>query len=194
MSFAGQMTIFDYLTPNREIEGVLKTGSQLSGGKMRIYALYLLEKKKAARARFLADEYGTGGRSFCYDDRRGYAGWSKKGIEVLFYDVDNRQAYTWQQADEIIMELIDRGMYMTEEDMAAFEKATENGIIYPEAGHEYPPKRHGKSRWERPDKVCRTCENWKKATDGTWNCFVDTIVRSTNPDGSCEYWEPAEEE
>lgn len=136
------MTIFDFLntTPD-DLEEVLRGGSMFTGGKNRIFALYHVEKDARKRAKWLAKEYGIGGRSIYFpDERRGFVNYDAKGVRIDGFNFEGEQKYTWKEADTAIKKLIDTGRYMTEKDMESWDRLeiSMDNIPYPKPAYIYP--------------------------------------------------------
>lgn len=134
----GQMTIFDYLNQTDDLGEVLRRGSQYSGGKIRIYALYKHEKNRELRKKWLAKEYGMGGRSHqLLNGENGFVDFNVGGIRLYSFHSDYEKRYTWKEAEDRIRTLIDNNMYMTDGEMEKWNALAKHP--YPEPAHRYPP-------------------------------------------------------
>lgn len=136
------MTIYDFLnTEPDDLEEVFRGGSMFTGGKNRIFALYHVEKDARNRARWLAAEYGIGGRSIYLPGyRRGFVKFDAKGVRIDGFNFEGEQKYTWKEADTAIRKLIETGRYMTEKDMESWDRLdiSMDRIPYPRPAYIYP--------------------------------------------------------
>ena len=95
---------------------LIEQGSSFEHGKYRIYSYFLMHKDPKERAKFLSDEYGTGGAS---GGRIGNDH-SSKGL-VVFGGLgrgDSAAFLKWNQVAKRIDELIREDKYMTDKEIA----------------------------------------------------------------------------
>lgn len=90
-------------------------GSGFEDGKFRIKQFYD-EKKPTNKelADFLKNEYGTGGHSG--DEKIAYVDHDSKGI-FFTLRTDEKFKFTWSEAAEMTAEIIDKGEYITQDDI-----------------------------------------------------------------------------
>ncbi len=110
---------FETKTPEQELtEQILKGGSGVSGGKIRIYTEYLQNPYEKDFVRFLSKEYGIGGRGGPdgideMHDGKGIR-FSKKNTETGETEVAVN--LKWEQAAVKIADLIDEENYLNDEE------------------------------------------------------------------------------
>ena len=110
---------FETKTPEQELtEQILKGGSGVSGGKIRIYTEYLKNPYEKDFVRFLSKEYGIGGRGGPdgideMHDGKGIR-FSKKNTETGETEVAVN--LKWEQAAAKIADLIDEENYLNDEE------------------------------------------------------------------------------
>lgn len=115
---------FETKTPEQELtEQILKGGSGVSGGKVRIYTEYLKNPYEKDFARFLSREYGIGGRGGPdgideMHDGKGIR-FSKKNTETGETEVAGN--LKWEQAAAKIADLIDEENYLNDEEKEEYD-------------------------------------------------------------------------
>ena len=115
---------FETKTPEQELtEQILKGGSGVSGGKIRIYTEYLQNPYEKDFVRFLSKEYGIGGRGGPdgideMHDGKGIR-FSKKNTETGETDVAVN--LKWEQAAAKIADLIDEENYLNDEEKEEYD-------------------------------------------------------------------------
>ncbi|WP_207645695.1 phage NrS-1 polymerase family protein [Peptostreptococcus sp. D1] len=98
-----------------EIDRYLSSGSNVSGGKERIYNFFREAHTTEERANFLKDEYGTGGQTHALSGARESNEWhDAKGIK-LEKENCNDIFLNWNQAAKRIENLIENGKYIQED-------------------------------------------------------------------------------
>ena len=133
-----------FFIDDEEIEHVLASGSGFAGGKRRIAVLFEKEGNPKARADYLKEEYGTGGRSHTFlDGSRGFVDYSSRGMLIRRYGYDIEKRLHWRQVERHLQEMIDEERYLTQpekDDLAALEAEylDVGGIPLPEPGHTFP--------------------------------------------------------
>ena len=114
---------FETKTPEQELtEQILKGGSGVSGGKVRIYTEYLKNPYEKDFVRFLSKEYGIGGRGGPdgideMHDGKGMR-FSKKNIETE--EVEIAVNLKWEQVAVKIADLIDGDNYLNEREQKEY--------------------------------------------------------------------------
>ena len=114
---------FDEKTPEEKFtEQILKDGSGVSGGKIRIYTEYMKNPYEKDFARFLSREYGIGGRGGPdgideMHDGKGMR-FSKKNIETE--EVEIAVNLKWEQVAVKIADLIDGDNYLNEREQKEY--------------------------------------------------------------------------
>ena len=115
---------FDEQTPEEKFtEQILKGGSGVSGGKIRIYTEYLQNPYEKDFVRFLSKEYGIGGRGGPdgideMHDGKGIR-FSKKNTETGETEVAVN--LKWEQAAAKIADLIDEENYLNDEEKEEYD-------------------------------------------------------------------------
>ena len=115
---------FETKTPEQELtEQILKGGSGVSGGKIRIYTEYLQNPYEKDFVRFLSKEYGIGGRGGPdgideMHDGKGIR-FSKKNTETGETEVAVN--LKWEQAAAKIADLIDEENYLNDEEKDEYD-------------------------------------------------------------------------
>ena len=115
---------FETKTPEQELtEQILKGGSGVSGGKIRIYTEYLQNPYEKDFVRFLSKEYGIGGRGGPdgideMHDGKGIR-FSKKNTETGETEVAVN--LKWEQAAAKIADLIDEENYLNDEEKEEYD-------------------------------------------------------------------------
>ena len=121
----------------------LASGSGFANGKERIAAYYTEHHSAKERTTFLKQEYGTGGRSWTFQDgSNGFLDYDASGIKLRSYPNGQEQRLKWPEVEKRIHVLIATGQYLdgpeqtvpdekdtrTEGDILR-EKLAERGII-----------------------------------------------------------------
>ena len=115
---------FDEQTPEEKFtEQILKGGSGVSGGKIRIYTEYKKNPYEKDFARFLSREYGIGGRGGPdgideMHDGKGIR-FSKKNTETG--EIEVAVNLKWEQAAAKIADLIDEENYLNDEEKEEYD-------------------------------------------------------------------------
>ena len=115
---------FEEKTPEEKFtEQILKDGSGVSGGKIRIYTEYMKNPYEKDFVRFLSKEYGIGGRGGPdgideMHDGKGIR-FSKKNIETE--EVEIAVNLKWEQAAAKIADLIDEENYLNDEEREEYD-------------------------------------------------------------------------
>ena len=123
----------------------LASGSGFANGKERIAAYYTEHHSAKERTTFLKQEYGTGGRSWTFQDgSNGFLDYDASGIKLRSYPNGQEQRLKWPEVEKRIHVLIATGQYLDEqksEEIAANRyqvivyHRTENGF---DERREYP--------------------------------------------------------
>lgn len=88
-------------------------GTDFEGGKFRVADFYQANPSKKDFADFLKNEYGIGGHSG--DGPVKFADHDSKGIEITL--TTGKENFTWNDVAKVISELIEKGEYITQEDI-----------------------------------------------------------------------------
>ena len=123
----------------------LASGSGFANGKERIAAYYAEHHSAKERTAFLKQEYGTGGRSWTFQDgSNGFLDYDASGVKLRSYPKGQEQRLKWSEVEKRIHVLIATGQYLDEqksEEIAANRyqvivyHRTENGF---DERREYP--------------------------------------------------------
>ena len=123
----------------------LASGSGFEYGKERIAAYYAEHHSAKERTAFLKQEYGTGGRSWTFQDgSNGFLDYDASGVKLRSYPKGQEQRLKWPEVEKRIHVLIATGQYLDEqksEEIAANRyqvivyHRTENGF---DERREYP--------------------------------------------------------
>lgn len=126
---------YEEITPDfteEELNNVLRRGSGVEGGKIRIYHLYQRTLSKKERASFLKEEYGWSGStldiqgsSFSMMDCR-----LSKGITIIkkINNEDYERVMKWSEVEERIGLLIRQNEYLNEEELKLVQSKKEESI------------------------------------------------------------------
>ena len=121
----------------------LASGSGFANGKERIAAYYTEHHSAKERTAFLKQEYGTGGRSWTFQDgSNGFLDYDASGVKLRSYPNGQEQRLKWPEVEKRIHVLIATGQYLdgpeqkipdekdtrTEGDILR-EKLAERGIV-----------------------------------------------------------------
>lgn len=126
---------YEEITPDfteEELNNILRRGSGVEGGKIRIYHLYQQTLSKKERVSFLKEEYGWSGStldiqgsSFSMMDCR-----PGKGITVIkkINNEDYERVMKWSEVEERIGLLIRQNEYLTEEELKLVQSKKEESV------------------------------------------------------------------
>ena len=126
---------YEEITPDfteEELNNILRRGSGVEGGKIRIYHLYQRTLSKKERVSFLKEEYGWSGStldipgsSFSMMDCR-----PGKGITVIkkINNEDYERVMKWSEVEERIGLLIRQNEYLTEEELKLVQSKKEESV------------------------------------------------------------------
>ncbi|OUQ34861.1 N-domain protein, SNF2 family [Faecalibacterium sp. An121] len=93
----------------------LASGSGFEHGKERIAAYYAENHSAKERTAFLKQEYGTGGRSWTFQDgSNGFLDYDASGIKLRSYPNGQEQRLKWPEVEKRIHVLIATGRYLSE--------------------------------------------------------------------------------
>ena len=93
----------------------LASGSGFENGKTRIAAYYAEQHTQKERAAFLKQEYGTGGRSWIFQDgSSGFLDYDARGVKLREYAGNREQLLKWPEVEKRIRVLIAAGQYLDE--------------------------------------------------------------------------------
>lgn len=111
-----QLAFFESKSHHQQItDNILLRGSNVVGGKQRIYEYAVNNPSNSEFARFLKNEYGIGGFSGA-EKNIGFVNYDSKGISFDWFDENGEEKKTnlsWLNAAANIRQLIDEGKYYT---------------------------------------------------------------------------------
>ena len=115
----------------------LASGSGFANGKERIAAYYTEHHSAKERTAFLKQEYGTGGRSWTFQDgSNGFLDYDASGVKLRSYPNGQEQRLKWPEVEKRIHVLIATGQYWDEADQTVptegeilRERLAERGIV-----------------------------------------------------------------
>ena len=115
----------------------LASGSGFENGKARIIAYYAENHSAKERTAFLKQEYGTGGRSWTFQDgSNGFLDYDASGIKLRSYPNGQEQRLKWPEVEKRIHVLIATGQYWDEAEQTVptegeilRERLAERGIV-----------------------------------------------------------------
>ena len=115
----------------------LASGSGFANGKERIAAYYTEHHSAKERTAFLKQEYGTGGRSWTFQDgSNGFLDYDASGVKLRSYPKGQEQRLKWSEVEKRIHVLIATGQYRDEAEQTVptegeilREKLAERGIV-----------------------------------------------------------------
>ena len=91
----------------------LASGSGFENGKERIAAYYAGNHTQKERVEFLKQEYGTGGRSWTFQDgSSGFLDYDASGVKLRTYPKGQEQRLKWPEVEKRIHVLIATGQYL----------------------------------------------------------------------------------
>ena len=94
----------------------LASGSGFEHGKERIAAYYAENHTQKERIEFLKQEYGTGGRSWTFQDgSNGFLDYDARGVKLRSYPNGQEQRLKWPEVEKRIHVLIAMGQYLDEQ-------------------------------------------------------------------------------
>ena len=99
--------------PEADWRAALASGSGFERGKQRIAAYYAENHTQKERIEFLKNEYGTGGRSWNFQDgSSGFLDYDTSGIKLRSYPKGQEQRLKWPEVEKRIHVLIATGQYL----------------------------------------------------------------------------------
>lgn len=126
---------------DRSINNILRIGSGFVNGKYRIYHLYTaMNVNVKDKAIFLKNEYGIGGQTYDFKNKKqdkGYIDHDSKGLTVcvsskdsasLFKDYESK-TFSWADVSSRIERLIATGKYFTDEEMEHYNSMNKDEIL-----------------------------------------------------------------
>ena len=124
-AFSSQMTevpaVNQFITED-EIDAALAHGSNVAGGKGRIFSYFQEAHTDKEKADFLKHEYGIGGHSHALSGSYG-SDESHDGKGIRYKKVGCPDVHiTWEKVAKRITMLIQRGRYLTEQEQAEYDK------------------------------------------------------------------------
>ena len=106
-----QVSVFSF--SEADWRAALASGSGFENGKARIAAYYAENHTQKERIEFLKKEYGTGGRSWTFQDgSNGFLDYDASGIKLRSYPNGQEQRLKWPEVEKRIHILIATGQYL----------------------------------------------------------------------------------
>ena len=127
-----------------DMDEVLRHGSGIEDGKLRIYALYQHQPDRQTAVDFLKEEYGWGGHSHTFlDGTAGFANYSPKGLRLQHYDPGYETTFQWSAIEKRLRTLIAEDSYLTDAEKARYAKLEQDfaglgGVPMPSAHYAFP--------------------------------------------------------
>ena len=126
-----QVSVFSF--SEADWRAALVSGSGFEHGKERIAAYYAENHSAKERTAFLKQEYGTGGRSWTFQDgSNGFLDYDASGIKLRSYPNGQEQRLKWPEVEKRIHVLIATGQYLDETEPSiseANDTCTEGEIL-----------------------------------------------------------------
>ncbi|HEL1421698.1 TPA: DEAD/DEAH box helicase family protein, partial [Streptococcus equi subsp. equi] len=136
-----------------EIDRYLSSGSNVSGGKERIYNFFREAHTTEERANFLKDEYGTGGQTHALSRARGSSEWhDAKGIKL---EKENCKdiILKWNQVVKKIDNLIENGKYIQEDVYTEQESIKTEEEYFDEDTYTEQNSKENEQDWQREQEI-----------------------------------------
>ena len=109
----------------------LASGSGFENGKTRIAAYYVENHTQKERIEFLKKEYGTGGRSWTFQDgSSGFLDYDARGVKLREYAGNHEQLLKWSEVEKRIHLLIATGQYLDELEAEKADARRYQVIVY----------------------------------------------------------------
>ena len=109
----------------------LASGSGFENGKIRIAAYYAENHTQKERIEFLKKEYGTGGRSWTFQDgSSGFLNYDTRGVKLREYAGNHEQLLKWPEVEKRIHVLIAMGQYLDETEAEKTAEKRYQVIVY----------------------------------------------------------------
>ena len=126
-----QVSVFSF--SEADWRAALVSGSGFEHGKERIAAYYAENHSAKERTAFLKQEYGTGGRSWTFQDgSNGFLDYDASGVKLRSYPNGQEQRLKWPEVEKRIHVLIATGQYLDETEPSiseANDTCTEGEIL-----------------------------------------------------------------
>lgn len=136
-----------------EVDRYLSSGSNVSGGKERIYNFFKEAHTTEERANFLKDEYGTGGQTHALSRARGSSEWhDAKGIKL---EKENCKdiILKWNQVAKKIDNLIENGKYIQEDVYTEQESIKTEEEYFDEDTYTEQNSKENEQDWQREQEI-----------------------------------------
>ena len=109
----------------------LAAGSGFENGKAHIAAYYAENHSQKERIEFLKKEYGTGGRSWTFQDgSSGFLDYNARGVKLREYAGNHEQLLKWPEVEKRIHVLIATGQYLDETEAEKTAEKRYQVIVY----------------------------------------------------------------
>ena len=156
----------------------LASGSGFENGKTRIAAYYAENHSQKERIEFLKKEYGTGGRSWTFQDgSNGFLDYDTRGVKLREYAGNREQILKWPEVEKRIHVLIATGQYLDEPEAEKPAAKRYQVIVYHQTGGGLD------ERQEYP-----TLEEAERAAQGYMNGTMEPGFRFAKKDISARLW------
>ena len=154
-----------------DVDEVLRHGSGIEDGKLRIYALYQHQPDRQTAIDFLKEEYGWGGHSHNFlDGTSGFANYSPKGLGLQHYDPSYETTFQWSAIEKRLRTLIAENSYLTDAEKAQFEALEQSyaglgSVPMPSARHAFPAPVHPVERKITQAEIDAALQEWNGDMD-----------------------------
>ena len=136
-----------------EIDRYLSSGSNVSGGKERIYNFFREVHTTEERANFLKDEYGTGGQTHALSGTRGSNEWHDAKRIKLEKENCKDIILKWNQVAKKIDNLIENGKYIQEDVYTEQESIKTEEEYFDEDTYTEQNSKENEQDWQREQKI-----------------------------------------
>lgn len=135
-----------FLIGDTEITQVLRIGSGIVDGKLRIAAMYHNAMDAKDRVEFLKNEYGIGGGTIAFGNgSHGMYDSDAKGITISVFgydDAEHSRRLTWSEVNRRLESLVMHGKYLTDDEEKKYDALREmygGTIPMPKPRYGFPP-------------------------------------------------------
>ncbi len=106
-----------------DIDILLRQGTGVQGGKLRIYERYQKGISKGEAIKLLKSEYGDSERSYTFlDGTEGYAGFRPaKGFIFWWMPGGEKITVSWTKVEKRLRQLIQEGSYLTQKELESYQ-------------------------------------------------------------------------
>ncbi|RBP58444.1 N12 class adenine-specific DNA methylase [Alkalibaculum bacchi] len=122
---AGSEKLSAFSIQQKDIDSILRTGSNRNNSLLRIVSFYQKNKSIEEKAAFLQNEYKEGGKGLYIDGEKISLWFNKEGIHIAKGDtalyVRSKQVIGWTDVAERIEELLNEGQFATQDTLEHVE-------------------------------------------------------------------------